>query len=573
MNRKLYKHKDNVTARLLSGISASTLSIPLQSGNGTQLPTTATATATSTGTSTALNSTGIQSALTAAGVVVGDVIENVTDGSYAVIKSISTNSIVTSRLRGGTANLWSNTHKWCVNRFVITLVKYDPTDGVTVLQREKVLIDSRSGDNLTVNATGRGFDGSTAASFAASDYAYLFMTSSAIDGIQQAIAQVFLDADAAVDTLQTVAYLAATNVWTGVQSFTADLLQITTDPNSGNDPVRSSYLDSTLAALTASLITTLSANAVYGDGSDGVVNFDGVTTYPAFSTLSSGVYTLTRNVYGTTVTISNAAIIDEANAEIFATVGITRATSSTAKFRNNGNPGNISSVGGAGKAGITLPGTPSGGNGGGGTSNNAQGGAGNAGGSVTLAILGAGSGGGAGGTGSGGGPGAGGGGGAAPLTNRLPHTVDLATRFFDYITGTLQLIQTASGSGGGGGGWGTGASGSTGGGGGGGGAPAGIVKVSTPTITDLGTGTMFEAIGGAGGAGNAATGGTAASGGGGGGGGRGGVIIRICHSIIGAATCVVTGGAGGVGGVGVAGGGTGVTGTAGSAGQVFDLVV
>jgi hypothetical protein len=192
MNRKLYKHEDNAFGRLNAGISAGTLTIPLQSGQGALLPVTANGAATSLGSSTALNDTGIQAALTAGGFGVGDIIENVTDGSYAIIKSVATNAIVTTRLKGGSDNTWQNSDVWAVNRFIVTLVKYD-VDGTTVLQREKVLIESRSGDNLTVNATGRGFDGSTAASFATGDYCYLYMTSCALDGIQQAIAQAYLD--------------------------------------------------------------------------------------------------------------------------------------------------------------------------------------------------------------------------------------------------------------------------------------------------------------------------------------------------------------------------------------------
>lgn len=215
MNRKLYKHKDNAEGQLNAGISASTLTIPLQSGQGALFPTTCTGSATSGGTTTTLNSTGIQAALAAASLAAGDIIENVTDGSYAIIKSITTNAIVTTRLKGGSDNTWQNSDVWAVNRFVITLVKYD-TDGETVLQREKVLIQSRSGDNLTVNASGRGYDGSTAASFATGDHVYLFMTSAAVDGIQQSLAQAYLDIDNlisqgsgeiyAADTVGTDAY-------------------------------------------------------------------------------------------------------------------------------------------------------------------------------------------------------------------------------------------------------------------------------------------------------------------------------------------------------------------------------
>lgn len=192
MNRKLYKHEDNAFGRLNAGISAGTLTIPLQSGQGALLPVTANGAATSLGSSTVLNDTGIQAALGTFGV--GDIIENVTDGSYAIIKSVSTNQIVTTRLKGGSDNTWQNSDVWAVNRFIVTLVKYD-VDGETVLQREKVLVESISGDNLTVNASGRGFDGSTAASFATGDYCYLYMTSCALDGIQQAIAQAYVDID------------------------------------------------------------------------------------------------------------------------------------------------------------------------------------------------------------------------------------------------------------------------------------------------------------------------------------------------------------------------------------------
>lgn len=215
MNRKLFKHKDNAEGQLNAGISASTLTIPLQSGQGARFPSTLTGSATSGGTTTALNSTGIQAALSGASLGVGDIIENVTDGSYAIIKSISTNAIVTTRLKGGSDNTWQNADVWAINRFLITLVKYD-TDGETVLQREKVLIQSRSGDNLTVNTTGRGYDGSTAASFDTNDHVYLFMTSAAIDGIQQSLAQAYLDIDNlisqgsgeiyAADTVGTDAY-------------------------------------------------------------------------------------------------------------------------------------------------------------------------------------------------------------------------------------------------------------------------------------------------------------------------------------------------------------------------------
>lgn len=203
--RYLFKHKDNVEAQLNAGISASALTIPLKTGEGAQFPTTYGSTATSGGTSTVLNCTGIG----ATGVAVGDVIENVTDGSQAVITIVATDSVTTTRLKGGSDNTWQNSDRWAVNRFVITLINYD-TDGITILKREKVLINSRSGDNLTVNASGRGFDGSTAQSFSTDDYVYLFMTSAALDGIDQTLSQAIRDIDQLVSQGGSEVYAADT---------------------------------------------------------------------------------------------------------------------------------------------------------------------------------------------------------------------------------------------------------------------------------------------------------------------------------------------------------------------------
>ena len=192
MAKRPLAHKDNADGRLNAGISAATTSLPLQSGNGADFPTTARASATSLGSGILLNSTGIQAALSAASVVVGDMIENVTDGSYAIILSISTNSITTTPLVGGSDNTWQNSDVWACRRFVTTLIQYD-VDGVTVLKREKVLIGSRSTDTLsveTVPSTGRGYDGSTAQSFDSGDYVYQFALSAAFDGILVAFGDV-----------------------------------------------------------------------------------------------------------------------------------------------------------------------------------------------------------------------------------------------------------------------------------------------------------------------------------------------------------------------------------------------
>lgn len=204
MAKRPLAHKDNAEGRLNAGISAATTSLPLQSGNGALFPTTARGSATSLGTGILLNSTGIQAALSAASVSVGDMIENVTDGSYCIILSISTNSIATTPLVGGSDNTWQNSDVWAVRRFVVTLIQYDDTDPELVVKREKVLIGSRSSDTLSVESvpsTGRGYDGSTAQSFDSGDYVYQFTTAAAFDGVLVAFGDVLTSLNTLLGTV------------------------------------------------------------------------------------------------------------------------------------------------------------------------------------------------------------------------------------------------------------------------------------------------------------------------------------------------------------------------------------
>jgi hypothetical protein len=192
-----------------------------------------------------LNSTGIG----ASGVAIGDIIENVTDGSYSVITAVAADSVATTRLKGGSDNTWHNADKWSVNRFIITLIHYD-TDGATVLKREKVLIDSRSGDSLTVNTLGRGFDGSTAQSFSADDYVFLFLTAAAMDGTSQGIGQIIKDIDnhetliAGKVSDSLVVHNTGNEAIAGIKTFSSIPLLPNSDPVNANDAVRKSYVDS-----------------------------------------------------------------------------------------------------------------------------------------------------------------------------------------------------------------------------------------------------------------------------------------------------------------------------------------
>jgi len=172
---------DDANPQLTANISAAATTIVVKSGEGAKLPTTYNGSATSTGTKTTLNSTAIGSS----GVAVGDFIENITDGSYAVILTVSTNSITTTQLQGGSDDTWQNSDAWAVNRFVVTLAKVDANG--TITQSEKALINQRSTDTLTVATGGRGYDGSAAAAFDADDYCYLLVTREAILELQKAI--------------------------------------------------------------------------------------------------------------------------------------------------------------------------------------------------------------------------------------------------------------------------------------------------------------------------------------------------------------------------------------------------
>lgn len=278
MNRYLYKHKDNVSAQLNAGISAGTLSIPLKTGNGALFPTTYSGNATSAGSASTLNCTGIG----ATGVAVGDIIENVTDGSIAMITVVNTNSVNTTRLKGGSGNTWANTNKWAVNRFIVTLVQYD-VDGVTVLKREKVLIDSRSSDTLTVNASGRGFDGSSAQSFLANDYVYLFWTSAAEDGIRQNVSQVVQDIDAHETTLAShtssiatkasdaaVVHNTSDETIAGIKTFSSIPVLPASDPTTANQAARKAYVDAISGVLTVTAGEDVLAGqpAAIGSGSN-----------------------------------------------------------------------------------------------------------------------------------------------------------------------------------------------------------------------------------------------------------------------------------------------------------------
>lgn len=173
--------QNNVTTpQLLGAIGAGDTTLVLKSGHGALFPTIYRNTCSSTGSSTALNSTG-----NLGSVAVGDFIHNLTDGSSAVVTSISgaPNSIVTTPLEGGSLNVWTSGDVWIVNMFVVTGVHFD-TDGTTVLKRERMKVTNRVTDTLTVV---RAYDGDSAQTFSGDDYVQLLVEKSQIENLQKAV--------------------------------------------------------------------------------------------------------------------------------------------------------------------------------------------------------------------------------------------------------------------------------------------------------------------------------------------------------------------------------------------------
>lgn len=273
----------------------------------------------------------------------------------------------------------------------------------------------------------------------------------------------------------------------------------------------------------------------FGDGSDGAVVLDGVTSFPNFATLSASQYTLTRDVFSTGVTVNGGVTLLPNGNRVFC----------QGAFSNFGTVSAAGGAGGAtGTAGAAVGSTTvgNGGSGGGGqTTTGSAGGTKNAAAGTGL--------GGGGGTGTGGNTGGAGGsiGNSSVSQLRIPAA---ALSGAVYVSGSTGPIGGGSGGGGGGG------DGSNKGGGGG--AGGGVVLIFAQSA-DNHAGTI-SAPGGAGGtptAGNT----------GGGGGGGGGLILVYTLSAWSAGTTNVAGGAAG------SLHGTGTNGTAGTAGSVLNVVL
>ncbi len=192
MDYRILTPKNNADGQLFASIDASTMTLVLNSGEGANFPTGYKDTATSAGTTTTLNCTGIQASLSAIGITeVGFFIRNITDGSSAVVTAINTDSLTTTKLKGGTGNDWGNSDEFVIGSCVMTLNKRNSSGQITTF--ENVLIKYVDNDNDTVYVESRGYAGTSALPFAKDDYVSLLMGESLLKGLQESVAVLFQD--------------------------------------------------------------------------------------------------------------------------------------------------------------------------------------------------------------------------------------------------------------------------------------------------------------------------------------------------------------------------------------------
>lgn len=293
--------------------------------------------------------------------------------------------------------------------------------------------------------------------------------------------------------------------------------------------------------VTAGFLTGLSPQnyaGVFGAGSDGAVTFDGTTTVLGLVP-STSVYTMTRDIFCTAITVNNGVTLKTGNFRIFCQGTVT--TNGT--ISNAGNAASGATPGGVAGSAAAYAGGRAGGAGGSGSS-----GAGAAGG---VAVFGT-----PGGAGGAGVSGAAGAGGTTSITNATASAGIFPTPFAALLgVAGYAFASNLLGTGAGGGGGGSDSSSNAGGGGGGGG---GIVAIFAWAVNN-GGGTISVA----GGAGGNAVGGNA----GGGGGGSGGLILVYTLTAWTAGTTNVTGGALGTKL------GSGTNGNTGGAGLVLNVVL
>jgi len=340
-------------------------------------------------------------------------------------------------------------------------------------------------------------------------------------------------------------------------------------------------------AADGSSITNIATLAkIFGTWADGAVTFDGSTTILGLVP-SGNIYTMTRDIHCTDITINVWVTIRPAGYRIYATGTLTNNGTISNNWGNGGNATNSSAstpwtagtAGTAGTAWVTVFGTAQAGTvGATGRNTDGVGASSSSSTSVTNAVCGVGAVGWSGGNATGGVSRAGGSGASAgtATTSGTDGIKDLITATTYYtIAGAIKNWT------GGTGGWagalsydnlaGNDASGS----GGGGGGAGGVVYVATKTLAGNGSITATGGTWGNGGNGFHGTGSTNVWvwGGGGGGGWAGGAVIVITQTSANPNTISISGGAGGTGGTWAqTGTGTWASGSTGSTGTTWQSV-
>jgi hypothetical protein len=202
MGYRLLATKNNSESPLSASLGASTTSILVNDGD--KFPVGYSAAATSLGSGVLLNLTGVAAALSALSITAPFFIRNVTDGSSCFCTSIGTNALTTTTLKGGSDNLWQSADVCAVGSFVLTLNSRDASDNITDYENALIQYADNAGNILHVETGGRGYNGTSADSWSADDYASLFPNDSTMDGYLDALEQLFEDMEDKPDSTDVV---------------------------------------------------------------------------------------------------------------------------------------------------------------------------------------------------------------------------------------------------------------------------------------------------------------------------------------------------------------------------------
>ena len=314
----------------------------------------------------------------------------------------------------------------------------------------------------------------------------------------------------------------------------------------GQTAIASDFISSSAGTGSAGQVPKLAASGridnsfisnLFGDGSDGVILLDGSNTF-SYISKSGSTYTLTRDIFATTLTVNGGVILITGNWRIFCTIEITGAGT----IKQDGNTGGNGSyqcgiVGGGGSI-VGYVTSPAGGNGG----------SGNSSGEAT------------GGTTANPSP-------ASAITHKFHALLTGLLYCMDYAgISPYKIVPASSGNGGSSGGQGVYT-----GGGGGGGSGAGMVYIFARKCSGTFTIQAIGGNGGNGGNGGGNPGGGNDSPGSGGGGGNGGFAVVAYLVKTWSGSYILTGGTGGTRGNKQSGSNYASNGSNGSAGQSLEI--